>query len=461
MAGIRRNLELTLITRLARAGGRRAVRQTFWMGAIMALQILGGLAQVVISTRILGPEGYGVLAVIIAATMLAHGALSAPGGEAVTAFVTRETSRGRGDAAGQIVRFVLAASVGMSLAAYGLVAGLAWAAGGLLGVDGAYIDAVLIYGVVGILLATQGESLAILRLADRLPLGVAVTVAATLTRIGLLGAAWWAGGGLNEVILAHLGGAAVSGVGLLAVAALSARQAGIRGLLSSASLRAPADVVRFQFGAFGKSTIWALTHNMDSLLMAQFTGAAEVGLYRGARQIVDTARYPFQPLMDVAQPDYSRQWYGGQRGQLRRTALRYALASGILALVVFGALAALYQWATGLVLGAAFEGSELLLLMMIPGSFIATGVSVLTALPAAAGRVWPSLAGALAGLAVAAVLIVWLTPEYGAAGGALANSAYFAVFVAVVMPCVLVILRQREDGPRGRIRHRTESDAHP
>ena len=96
--------------------------------------------------------------------------------------------------------------------------------------------------------------------------------------------------------------------------------------------------------------------------------------------------------------NYSRQWYGGQRGQLRRTALRYALASGILALVVFGALAALYQWATGLVLGAEFEGSELLLLMMIPGSFIATAVSVLTALPAAAGRVWPSLAGSLAGL---------------------------------------------------------------
>lgn len=426
----------------------------------MALQILGGLAQVVISTRILGPEGYGVLAVIIAATTLAHGALAAPGGEAVTAFVTRETSRGRGYAAGQILRLVLAASLGMSLAAYAVIVGLALLAGGWPGVDGAYIDAALLYGVVGILLATQGESLAVLRLADRLSLGVAVAAAATLTRIGLLGAAWWAGGGLNEVILAHLGGAAVSGLGLLTAAALTARRAGIRGLLSSASLRAPADVVRFQFGAFGKSTIWALTHNMDSILMAQFTGAAEVGLYRGARQIVDTARYPFQPLMDVAQPDYSRQWYGGRRRQLRRTALRYALASGILAIAVFGALAALYPWATGLALGAEFEGSERLLLIMIPGSFIATGVSVLTALPAAVGRVWPSLAGALAGLAVSAVLIVWLTPEYGAAGGALANSAYFAIFVAVVMPCVLIILRQRGDWPHGRIKRQTDPGAY-
>lgn len=416
----------------------------------MALQILGGLAQVVISTRILGPEGYGILAVIIAATTLAHGALAAPGGEAVTAFVTRETSRGRGYAAGQILRLVLAASLGMSLAAYAVIAGLALGAGSWPGIDRAYIDAALLYGVVGILLATQGESLAVLRLADRLSLGVAVAAAATLTRIGLLGAAWWAGGGLNEVILSHLGGAAVSGIGLLTAAALSARRAGIRGLLSSASLRAPADVVRFQFGVFGKSTIWALTHNMDSILMAQFTGAAEVGLYRGARQIVETARYLFHPLVDVAQPEYSRQWYGGQRMQLRRTALRYTLASGILAIAVFGALAALYQWVTRLALGAEFEGSELLLLMMIPGSFLASGVSVLTALPAAVGRVWPSLAGDLAGLTVSAIVIVWLTPEYGAAGGALANSAYFAVFVAVVMPCVMVMLRQQADGPTGR-----------
>ncbi len=63
--------------------------------------------------------------------------------------------------------------------------------------------------------------------------------------------------------------------------------------LRSISLKAPPDVVRFQNGAFGKSAIWALTHNMDSILVAQFTAAANVGLYRGARQIIDTTRYPF------------------------------------------------------------------------------------------------------------------------------------------------------------------------
>ncbi len=65
----------SLISRLLPAAERRVARQTLWMGAITAVQFLGGLAQVTISARILGPEGYGVLAVIIAVTLLMYGLL--------------------------------------------------------------------------------------------------------------------------------------------------------------------------------------------------------------------------------------------------------------------------------------------------------------------------------------------------------------------------------------------------
>ena len=45
------------------------------------------------------------------------------------------------------------------------------------------------YGLAGIFLAMQTETLAALRLSDRVPLGLAVTIAGVLTRIGLLAAA--------------------------------------------------------------------------------------------------------------------------------------------------------------------------------------------------------------------------------------------------------------------------------
>ena len=143
--------------------------------------------------------------------------------------------------------------------------------------------------------------------------------------------------------MAHIAGVAVSGVGMLVAATVSAPRAGIPGFLRSLSLKVPPDVVRFQAGVFGRSTVSALAYNIDTLLIAQFTGAADVGLYRAARQITDTGHYPFQPLKDGVQLQYSKQWYSRQGGALRRTSLLFSLASFALAVVLFGLLAIFHQ----------------------------------------------------------------------------------------------------------------------
>ncbi len=430
-------LNRPLIARLLPASDRCVARQTLWMGTITAVQLLGGLAQVSISARILGPEGYGVLAVIMAVTLLIYGLLAMPGGEAVTAFVTRGVAEGRAGEASSVLRFLLAVSLGLSLIAYALLAVIILMAGGLLGIAPAHLNAALLYGAVGIFLATQTETLATLRLSDRLPLGLAVTVAAFLTRVALLATAWLTGGGLLAVVLAHVAGAAVNGVGMLVAATVSAQRAGMTDLLRSLSLRVPPDMVRFQVGAFGKSAIWVLAHNMDSILLVQFTGAADVGLYRGSRQIAASARYPFLPLKNAVQPEYSRQWYSG-----RGTALRFTLASFALAAAGFGLLAIFHQPVTRLVLGAEFSDAAPLVLIMLAGSFASSSVSALTILPAAVGRVGPSLAGEGAGLVASLAVIVWLVPRYGAEGAAWANTTYFGVFVIVLAPFVISILWQ-------------------
>lgn len=416
-------------------------RQTFWMGAITVVQLLGGLAQMSISARILGPEGYGALAVIMAVTLLIHGLLAIPGGEAVTAFVTRSVAEGRPEEASRVLRFALAVSLGLSLIAYALIAALTFTAGILLGIAEAHAEAALLYGVVGIFLATQTETLATLRLSDRVSLGLAAAVAGVLTRMGLLAVAWMTGGGLLAVILAHIAGAAVNGAGMLVATTVSAPRAGMAGLLRSLSLRVPPDVVRFQTGAFGKSAIWVLAHNMDSILLAQFTSAADVGLYRGSRQIIDSTRYPFLPLKNAVQPEYSRQWYSGRVRELRGASLRFTLATFTLSAAGFGLLAIFHQPITRLILGAEFSGAAPLVLIMLVGSFVSSSVSVLTILPAAAGRVWPSLAGSAAGLVASVAVIAWLVPRYGAGGAAWANTAYFIVFVLVLMPYAISILR--------------------
>ena len=431
-----------LLSRLIPAADRRLARQTLWLGAITGLQILGGLAQVAMSARILGPENYGALAVIVALATLVYGLLVIPRGEVVTTFVTRAVSEERPAEAAHILRFALAVSQGMALGAYAVIAALSLAAGGLLGIDAAHRDAALLYGLVGFFMATQAPNLALLRLADRLPLGLAAVAAGIAARIALLAAAWYAGGGLTAVVIAYAVGAAVTGAGLFLSAAMSAHRAGVAGLLRSASLKVPPDVARFQTGAFGQSALSALVYNMDAILLAQFAGAAEVGMYRGARQISDTARYPFQPLTEAAQPEYSRQWYAGRGAALRRTSLRLSLLSFALAAAIFGLVAVFHRPLTRLALGGEFADAAPLLLIMCLGSFIVTGVTALSALPAATGRIRPTLIAEAAGLAVFAAALLWLAPQYGAAGAAWAHLAYGLAFILVIIPAAAIILKR-------------------
>lgn len=424
------------------ASDRHVARHALWAGTIMAVQILGGLVQVSLSARTLGPEGFGILAVIIAVTSLIHGVLSAPGGNAVTAFVTREVTKGRPDKASRILRFTLAVSCGLSLIAYAVIAALALTASGLLGIDKSYVGATLLYGVVGILMATHTETLAVLRLADRVSLGLGVTAASTVARVTLITTAWLTDGGLRDIILAHVAAAAVDGVGLFIAAAATTRQLGITDFIRSLSIKVPSDVIRFQTGILGSMTTRALVNNMDSLIVAQLAGASDVGLYRAAGRLADTARRPFKLLIAGIHPEYSRQWYSRERSALRRMALRFSFLSLTFAAAEFGLLAIFCEPVILLLFGDEFPGAVRPLLIMLPGVFAVASISVLAALPAAMGHIRPSLIAGMTGCLAFLVAILWLVPMYGVEGAAWAKTIHNLFVVVVLIAFLIPILRQ-------------------
>ena len=420
---------------------RRVARQTFWMGSMTAVEVVRGLAQVSITARILGPEGFGALAVIVAVSALIHGLLALPGGDAVTTFVTRSVTEGRREEAGAILRLTMVVSQGLSLAAYAVVVVLALTASSLLGISESHVNALLLYGLLGVFLATGSETLAVLRLSDRVHLALAVTLAATLTSLGLIMLAWRTDGGLPEVVTAYAAAAAVSGVGMFAAAVASARKAGAGGFLTSLSLRAPSDVVRFQYGTFARTKLGTLSQNLDFILMAQFAAAADVGIYRAARQIVDMARRPFQLIRFGLQPEYSRQWYSGEGAELRRSFRRFTIMSLSMAAVGLALLAILHKPIIGLVLGDGFAEASSPLLILIPGAFVAS-TAVYSILPVATGRTSPMLVSMIAGLVASVGVLVWLVPQYGAEGAAWARTTYSLVSAVVLLPFIVSILRQ-------------------
>lgn len=430
------------ILRTFSASERRVARQTLWLNAALGVEFLSGAAQLFLAARILGPDGFGALAVIAAAAALVHGFAAAPGGDAVAAFATRSASEGKPWEAANILRFTLAASLGLSFAAYAIIAAALLLADELIGIAPAHRQAAMLYGLVGVFMATQTETQAALRLADRAPLIFAAAAAAALTRVVLLAAVWRGDGGLIEVAFAYVAGAAVYGAGLFAAAALSARRAGMPGLLRSLSIRVPADVRRFQAGVFGRTTIETASWNADAVLVEQAAGAQSAGLYRAARQIADAARRPIAMMRLSAQTEHSRQWRSGLGGQLRRSVGRFTLLAAALAAIGFGLLAAFREPVTRLLLGDAFSESASLLLILIPGAFAASTLAPFVSLPLAAGRVAPQLWAMGAGLAVSVPAYFWLAAAYGAQGAAFARVAHVIVSLLVLAPFAASALRE-------------------
>ena len=452
VATLARNAVGTLAKRVKALTGRlqepdrRVARQTLWMGAMTVATGLGGVVQTYFSARILGPEGFGVLAIITAASGLTHLLLTMPGGDTVTTFVTRSILEGRRDEAERILRFALVASQGLSLAAWAVIAGLAVTARDLLGIDDAHATSLMLYGVIGVFSATGSETLAVLRLSNRVALGLAVTLAAVVTRVGLHAAVWVTGGGLLEVVFAHVAGAAVQSVGMLSAAAASASRSGMPGLLRSLSLGVPADVMTFQAGMFARTAVGALNRHLDAILLTQFVGLADVGLYRGGRRIIDVAREPLKTVQLSVKVEYSRLWFSGEGSALRRMTLRYTLLSVLVAAVGFGLLAVYREAGIELLLGAGFSGVGPLLLILLLGAFVDASLSMATVLPLAAGRNWPLLAVEALRCGVFAGATLWLAPRYGAAGAAWARTAASLVYAAAVIPCITSVLRR---SPRG------------
>ena len=412
------------------------------MGAITAAQILGGLAQVYLSARILGPAGYGILSIIIAVTWIIFRLLITPGGEVIASYANRSLVAGQPLAAARVLYSTLLANLAASFIAYALIVALFYIAGGLFGIGRPYTSVATLYALTGIFLAAYQGTLAGLRLCDRLLLGLAVTVASSLALAVMLAAVWLAGGGLLAVTLSYVASAALNGIGMLAALIVAARHAGMPLSRRALTLKIPADALRFQAGSYGKNIAWTLARDLDIILLAQFTGPANVGLYRGAQQISRTARIPFQRLTEVMQIEYGRRWHLRQGRALRRLLLRASLASFLLAAAGFGTLAALHQPVIRFVLGPEFSAAAPVLLIMLLGVFLSTALSPLAVLPAAAGRIRPSLTATLLGLAVKAAALVALAPRYGAAGAAWANAAYFIAFTAVLTPLALATLRQ-------------------
>ena len=390
---------------------------------------------------ILGPEGYGALGVIIAATGLIHGVVALPGGDTVTAFVTRSVAEGRREEATRIVQFTLTAAFGMSLLAYATFAMLVLMGRGMLGIDDVYLGAALLFAITGVLNAAKTHNIAVLRLADRMSLLTAAQLVRSLVLLGMLVPVWLTGGDLLDIVWAYFASTAAGAGTLLVATAASASRAGLSGFLRSSRFRVAPDVWRYHAGTFGMNALNAVTSNLDILLVAQLASVADAGIYTAGRRIVHFCRVPLWSIGTNVQPEFSRLWFNRRGTELRRTVRRFTLVLLAIGTAGFGLLALLREPVVRALLGEEFAGATPVMLILIPGALL-DATAVYERLPIAIGRLGPITVSKAVGLAICVVLALLLMPLYGAEGAAWSRTAYSVVYVVVLAPFVVSILRR-------------------
>ena len=428
-----------LLSKLRASG--RVGRQTKWSMAVTIFELARGVAQITIVFRILGRENYGVLVPIYYTTGLLQAWLSVWSDQAITTYVAKSVAGGRLREASLILWSNIKLSFALGLTTYVLLALLAYASPGLVGLDADHSSLLLVFGLTAIFTANHKDSLAVLRLADRYHYSFVVALATGVVHLGALWAIWQTGGSLWLVVLISTGAAAVNGSGMLLAAVLSVRRMGLPTPDLGTSIRdMPADVIKFLRASFWQTKAGSMGWHLDPILAAKVGTDAQAGVYGVVRRVTDTLDAVASSVGQVIQTEYSRRWFGSSEG-VRRLWMRSTVALSLLALATCGGIFVFRDAVEGL-LGDEFAGGATTLAYVLPGAFAYLATTAVQALPAAVGKVWPSFAWHAVAVLVHIVAIFLLMPTLGSDGAALSRTLFYVSLAAVAIPFSIPLLRQ-------------------
>lgn len=416
-AGVTLSVRSSPVRRLAALTVSPTLRNGLWNAGANALIALVGVLSSVIVVRSLSPEAYGVFSyhLWLASVCTALGMLALP--QALTKVSAELLGQNRHQDADALTAVVWRAALVLN----GLVA-LIITAVWLQHPQNLYL---LIVAAAQLPVALTGIASSHLwgRQTYR-PVAVWTSLA-TLVQLALLALAQflgWAGPGFAAAIL---GSTAVTWIGLTArlspVLSWRAPMPPRRIMAQYASFLLPATLSRLV-----EVVVW---QRSELLFLSRLSTEAQIGFYSLAYTIYAIVLGVGWALINGYYPSIS---YHQGAGQDR--AIRHKLHQGLTLAVLYAApvgfgmavtLGALIRFLYGDKMLPSVAVGQILLLGLTPG--VLCGMLALTV--AAVGRVWLDVTLGLAAAAVNIALALWLVPEHGALGAALATTgaqvAYF------------------------------------
>jgi O-antigen/teichoic acid export membrane protein len=411
----------------------RVFRGGAWLASASAVGAVLLVAQGIITTRVLGPTGLGIVAIVVAVVMVTRLLLSFRMSDVVVRFVAPVAELDAERAAAWVALAALA-EAGTALACWFLIVAIGPTVAGLF-VSAEYGALVLLYAVVipaGVVAETALGVLQVYRRFDLQALAQLVERVVTLVAVALVAAQDW---GIAAFVLASATGPVIGGMLLTALAwTVAARRIGPPLLAPRLALVAAErpEALRFALATNAAGSLSMVTKDADPLWLGWLRTPAEAGLYRLAYSVGSLLFLPVAPLSQTVYPEAAQLASASRGDALRRLvsrASRPVAAYAVLLLVLsllFGrpVLAAVY--------GAEFGVAGPALTVLIAG--IGIGAVTFWARPVvlATGGAGFALAATAAAAVAKVALVLLLLPRHGFVVNAWALAAAYGAGAAML-----------------------------
>jgi len=410
----------------------RLLRNSGYLFSSTVVSAVLGFAQGILAVRLLGIEGYGLLAgtVFVFATNV-NRLLSFRMSEVTVKYAGEALAQNNKERAAALIKGLGLVEIATSIAAYLVLFALTPLAAQIFAKNLFTVPLFRAYGLFLLGNLIYETSTGVLQTFKRFDRISAVQISGSILTAASIGAAFLFKGNLLHILAAYLAGKLLAG---MLIVLFAARELKLQ--LGADWRRTPLALVRDWRGILGfalntnlNGTVNLVVRDSAPLFLAAFATQVEVGYFKLALSIVNLATLPIEPFIWPTYAELAGTVARAQWDATKRLLRRVSVIAAAWTLSAGGVLAALGWWIVPLVYGADAAPAYPAVVILLLGYGFATIFHWNRPLLLALGKPsFPVVAAAIVGAAQIA-LIFFFVPRFGYLGMAALLSGYLIISI--------------------------------
>jgi O-antigen/teichoic acid export membrane protein len=425
---------------------RNIIANSSYLFSSNSASIVLSMVQGIFAARLLGPESYGLLAAtIIPFVSTINRLTSFRMSEVVVKYLGQYLEKGQLADAAAMVRGVSLLDLLASIFGFLLLVILAPLAANFLAKDPLSVPFFITYGVIILTNANFETATGVLQVRNRFGSIAAVNLAQSVLTAAIILAAYLAGWGLFQVLLAYLLGKSLAGI---ATSILSFQE--LRRALGAGWWRTPLNRIphwggigRFAISTNLNGTVNLIARDSETLWISLFRNPTEAGYFRIAQAVINLVMLPVQPFIGTTYREISNTVARFEWRQTKDLLRKVSALAGVWTAAAAVGLLVLGGWLIGLLYGPEYAPAYPAVLILMIGYSFANILFWNRPLLLALGLpAYPLNVSAATGL-VKTILGFLLVPAYGYLMEAVLLTGYFLVSISVIVRKGLQELNRR------------------